>query len=185
MQYCIHYSNVIKSRHENNLSTSSCQLKQIYSTHRCYTSRIYSSWKWCPIYKVFNKLMNKWMSERKMNKRNQTWNHRTVFKLNIRNVFFFFVFFFFFWSFFFRVAPMAYGGSQARGAIRAVAASLHQSYSNVGSKPHLRPTDEPTVHSNAGTLNHRERPGIKLTSSWILVRFVNHWAMMGTAKKHF
>jgi len=35
--------------------------------------------------------------------------------------------------------PGAYGGSQARGLIRAVAASLHHSQSNAGSEPHLRP----------------------------------------------
>ena len=29
-------------------------------------------------------------------------------------------------------APLAYGGSQARGGIRAVAAGLRQSHSNVG-----------------------------------------------------
>ena len=34
-----------------------------------------------------------------------------------------------------RAAPMAYGGSQARGQIRAAAASLH--HSNVGSEPCL------------------------------------------------
>ena len=33
---------------------------------------------------------------------------------------------------------MAYGGSQARGQIGAVAASLHHSHSNRGSKPRLR-----------------------------------------------
>ena len=33
-------------------------------------------------------------------------------------------------------------GSQARGPIRAVAASLHQSHSNMGSKPHLQPTPQ-------------------------------------------
>ena len=38
----------------------------------------------------------------------------------------------------FRVAPVAYGGSQARGPIGATAASL--SHSNTESKPHLRPT---------------------------------------------
>ena len=32
-----------------------------------------------------------------------------------------------------RAAPAAYGGSQARGPVRAVAASLHQSHSNTGS----------------------------------------------------
>ena len=37
----------------------------------------------------------------------------------------------------FRDAPTAYGGSQARGRIRMTAAGLHQSHSNVGSKPSL------------------------------------------------
>ena len=36
-----------------------------------------------------------------------------------------------------------------------------------------------TAHSNAGSF-HRASPGIEPTSSWILVRFVNHWATMGT-----
>ena len=35
----------------------------------------------------------------------------------------------------FRVAPAAYGGSQARGLIRAVAASLHHSHSHARSEP--------------------------------------------------
>ena len=39
-----------------------------------------------------------------------------------------------------KAAPEAYGGSQARGLIRAVAAGLHHSHSNAGSKPCLRPT---------------------------------------------
>ena len=42
----------------------------------------------------------------------------------------------------FRAAPMAYGGSQARGLIRAVAASLHHSHSNARFKPHLQPTPQ-------------------------------------------
>ena len=32
--------------------------------------------------------------------------------------------------------------SQARGRIRAVATSLHRGHSNMGSKPHLRPTPQ-------------------------------------------
>ena len=40
------------------------------------------------------------------------------------------------------VTPMAYGGSQARGQIGAVTASLHYSHSYVGSEPHLQPTPE-------------------------------------------
>ena len=43
----------------------------------------------------------------------------------------------FFFCFFFRAAPMAYGCSQARSQIRAMAAGLHHSHSNVGSEPNL------------------------------------------------
>ena len=54
------------------------------------------------------------------------------------------LFFFFFLSFFAfsRASPVAYGGSQARGRIRAVAAGLHQSHSNSGSELHLQPTPQ-------------------------------------------
>jgi len=41
-----------------------------------------------------------------------------------------------------RTAPVAYGGSQARGPIGATAPSLHHSHSNTGSKPHLQPTPQ-------------------------------------------
>ena len=41
--------------------------------------------------------------------------------------------------------PAAYGGSQARGPIRAVASGLRQSHSNSRSKPHLRPTPQLTA----------------------------------------
>ena len=37
----------------------------------------------------------------------------------------------------FRAAPAAYGGSRARGEIRAIAAGLHYSHSNARSKLHL------------------------------------------------
>ena len=37
---------------------------------------------------------------------------------------------------------MAYGGSQARGLIGAVAAGLHQSHSNARSELHLQPTPQ-------------------------------------------
>ena len=46
---------------------------------------------------------------------------------------------------FFRVALAAYGGSQARGQIRAVAAGLYHSHSNTESQPHLRPTPQLTA----------------------------------------
>ena len=38
----------------------------------------------------------------------------------------------------FRAAPAAYGGSQARDQIRAVAASLYHSHSNTRSELHLQ-----------------------------------------------
>jgi hypothetical protein len=41
---------------------------------------------------------------------------------------------------FLRVALTAHGGSQARGLIGAVAAGLHHSHSNAGSKSSLQPT---------------------------------------------
>ena len=53
---------------------------------------------------------------------------------------FFFLSFLFFFFFLFWAAPAAYGDSQARGQIGAVAAGLRQSHSNVGSKLCLPPT---------------------------------------------
>ena len=46
---------------------------------------------------------------------------------------------------FFRTAPAAYGGSQARGQIRAPASGWHHSHSNMRSKPCLQPTPQLTV----------------------------------------
>ena len=55
-----------------------------------------------------------------------------------------FCFFGFFLSFclFSRAAPVAYGGSQARGPIGAAATGLHHSDSNAGSEPRLQPTPQ-------------------------------------------
>ena len=55
--------------------------------------------------------------------------------------------FLFFRSFcmFSRATPAAYGGSQARGRIGAVAASLRQSHSNAGSQLRLRPIPQLTA----------------------------------------
>ena len=41
-----------------------------------------------------------------------------------------------------RATSVAYGGSQARGLIGAVAAGLHHSHSNMGAEPHLPPTPQ-------------------------------------------
>ena len=70
----------------------------------------------------------------------------------------------------FRAASMAYGSSQDRGWIRAVAIGLRHSHSNAGSKP-LSVTYT-TAHGNARCLTHRARPGIEPASSWILVMSV-------------
>ena len=51
----------------------------------------------------------------------------------------FFLSFFFFFLFLFRAAPTVHGGYQARGWIRAIAASLYHSHSNAGAEPHLQP----------------------------------------------
>ena len=45
----------------------------------------------------------------------------------------------------FRATPAAYGGSQAKGRIGAIAASLCHRYSNARSKPHLLPTPQLTA----------------------------------------
>ena len=57
------------------------------------------------------------------------------------------IFIFFFFSFFglfafSRATSTAYGESQARGQIGAIATGLHQSHTNAGSKPHLQPTPQ-------------------------------------------
>ena len=44
-----------------------------------------------------------------------------------------------------KAAPEAYGGSQARDCIGAVAASLCQGHSNTGSEPRLQPTPQLTA----------------------------------------
>ena len=53
----------------------------------------------------------------------------------------------------FRATPMAYGGSQARGPIRAVAAGLRHSHRNTGSKLRLWPTPQLTDCEQCWILN--------------------------------
>ena len=64
----------------------------------------------------------------------------------IRNLtpflFFIFIYFCLFLGPFFRAAPVAYGGSQARGLIGAVATNLCQNHSNAGSEPLLWSTPQ-------------------------------------------
>ena len=67
--------------------------------------------------------------------------------------------------FFFRAAPMAFGGSQARGQIRAVAAGLYHS------------------HSNSGSLTHWPRPGIEPVSFMDTSQIRFRLAKTGTPKR--
>ena len=61
-------------------------------------------------------------------------------------IYFIYLFLSSFCLFAFSVAiPTAYGGSQARGLIGAVAAGLRQSHSNTGSEPHVRSTPQLTA----------------------------------------
>ena len=62
-----------------------------------------------------------------------------------------FILFIYLFIFAFRAPPLAYGGSQSRGLMGAVAAGHSHSHSNAGSKPHLT---YPTAHGNAGSLTH-------------------------------
>ena len=66
-----------------------------------------------------------------------------ILKLKIKYLFRY-LFFCFCLSFFFlclfRAAPAAYGGSQAKGPIRAVANGLHHSHSHARSELHLQTT---------------------------------------------
>ena len=71
----------------------------------------------------------------------------------------------------FRDTLKAYGGSQGRGLIRAVATSLCQSHSNTRSEPRLRPT--PHSSRQCRILNPLiVRPGTEPTTLWFLVGFV-------------
>ena len=100
-----------------------------------------------------------------------------VSSLTFRTLFHFELFFFFFLFSFLRLAPAAFGSTQARGWIKATSTGLYHSQSNVWSEPFLQ------LHHNSGntrSLTHWVRPGIEPTYSWILVMFVNQWAMKGT-----
>ena len=82
---------------------------------------------------------------------------------NVTNFFFFFCLF---------AISEAYGGSQARGLIGAVAAGPMPEPQKLG----IRAVSATygTAHGNARSLTHCARPGIEPATSWFLVGFVNH-----------
>ena len=71
----------------------------------------------------------------------------------------------------FGATPMAYGGSQARGLIGAIAVSLGHSHSKARSEQCLQPT--PQLMATQDPLTHWVRPGTERATSWFLVRFVS------------
>ena len=74
----------------------------------------------------------------------------------------------------FKATPMAYGGSQARGSSQS---SSCQPMPQPQPRGILVMSAAYTIaDSNAESLTHLERPQIKPASSWMLLRFVNHWA---------
>ena len=78
--------------------------------------------------------------------------------------FFFFCLFAISWA-----APTAYGGSQARGPIRAVATGPRQSHSNARSEPCLQPTPEPQQRWVLNPLSKvRDRTGNLMVPSYSL-----------------
>ena len=81
------------------------------------------------------------------------------------------IYIFTFCLFFFRTAPIAYGGSQARRLIGAVAAGLCHSHSNARSKlhlptPQLMATPDPSSTEQGQGLNHQ--PHISQSDSFPL-----------------
>jgi len=88
-------------------------------------------------------------SNRNKLSRSGTWGNQGMYVSNGLD----FLFFFFF---LFRITPRAYGGSQARGLIRATAVGLHH---GLWQQPILNPP--------------RARPGIEPATSWFLDRFVS------------
>ena len=86
-----------------------------------------------------------------------------------------------FWMFLrgvvFRATPMAYGGFQARGWIRAIGAGLHHGHSNTTSEPWLQPTPQLTATMDTcPTSETRDRTCVLMDTNQIC----SCWATMGT-----
>ena len=82
------------------------------------------------------------------------YHQRPLFLFSVTPKFFFF--FFFVFLLFFLANPVAYGGSQARGRIGAVAAGLRHSHCNTAMQDRIgaESATYTTAHGNAGSLTH-------------------------------
>ena len=81
----------------------------------------------------------------------------------------------------FRAAPMAYGGSQARGWIWAVAAGLRYSHSNTGSQPCLWTRSQ----LNAGSFNPMSKTRDQTCVLMVTSQILFCWATRGTPQMTF
>ena len=108
----------------------------------------------------------------------QSWPHRMSWKSYLPLFFFFFFFgrslwrigFLFLFFLLFRASPIAYGGSQARGWIRATPVGLATATATQDPSHVCSLHDS---HGNARSLTHWGRPGIEPATSWFLVGFVS------------
>ena len=85
----------------------------------------------------------------------------------------------------FRAAPVAYGGSQARISVGAIAASHSHSYSNAGSEPCLQPTPRLTAAPDLSPTEWCQ--GMEPESSRILAGFITdepQWKLPLTLFSH-
>ena len=100
----------------------------------------------------------------------------TKYTLSFYFLFFLYLFLFFFYVFrLFRATCRAYGSSQARGPIRAIAAHLHHSKHD--------PSPVYDLHRSSPQcwiLNPLSKARDQTCDMWLPVGFVNHWAMRGT-----
>ena len=70
--------------------------------------------------------------------------------------------------FFFRVAPVACGGYQARGPVGAVAVGLHHSHSKVDPRPGYYLHHSPLQHRILSPLREtRDRTRVLTDASWV------------------
>ena len=120
-----------------------------------------------PFWRTFHSIQNFFLPDFLKEGKNTTWELLAL--VNFDNKIYLFFIFLMYLFLLFRATPVAHGGSQDRGQIQAAAAGLHHRTATPdlslicslhhSSGPHQIPT-------------HWARPGIKTTSSWILVGFV-------------
>ena len=93
-----------------------------------------------PFHETKTGLLNFWFGKNFVWSRNNNYHVPSAPSHKMKGYFFFFCLFFLF-----RAAPVAYGCSQARGRIGAVATHLHHSHSSRGSELRLWPTPQLTT----------------------------------------